>query len=235
MGEAAEESPGAVEIAANCLGVEVPASPFLHEKRIARINAARYEEHEILGALRCVRAGDAVLELGAGLGIVGAVVARNLRPSRVRSFEANPALIPHIRALYALNGLEAVISVENRLLIAAPDRPETMALHLTNSYLGSSLLETARVRDTVEVPTGDFNEACAEAEVLIMDIEGAELDILRHADLRNLRAVVLEFHPEAYGVQGMQEAKEILRKAGFERIESCSTRTVWACEKPGMA
>ncbi|MGR3453630.1 FkbM family methyltransferase [Pseudooceanicola sp.] len=223
-----------VRVAANCLGVDVPVSPFLHDQRIERINAARYEEAEILGALRCVRAGDAVLELGAGLGIVGAVVARNLRPSRVRAYEANAALVPHIRALYALNGLEDVISVENRLLIAAPDRPEIMTLNITNSFLGSSVLETARSRDSVEVPTGDFNEACAEAEVLIMDIEGAELELLRHADLSHLRAVVTEFHPDAYGPEGMKEAKEILRAAGFERIDSCSTRTVWACEKRGM-
>lgn len=220
-------------VAACCLGVNVPSSPFLHDTRIQRINAARYEEHEILGALRVVRRDDVVLELGAGLGIVGGVIAHNLRPKKVLSFEANPALIPHIEALYALNGLTTRIKVENRILMAGPDRPDTVTLHLTNSYLGSSVLDPkARGRSAVEVPTGDFNAVCAKADVLVMDIEGAELEILRHADLSTLRAIVLEFHPDAYGVEGMREAKAILRDAGFERIESCSTRLVWACEKP---
>ncbi|WP_375691385.1 FkbM family methyltransferase [Pseudooceanicola sp. LIPI14-2-Ac024] len=221
-------------IAANCLGVDVPASPYLHDRRIARLNAGTYEEQEILGALRCVRPGDTVLELGAGLGIVGAIVARNLRPARVRSFEANPALIPHIEALYALNGLTDRIAVENRVLLAGPDQPEEVTLHLTNSYLGSSVHEKSEVRSAVQVPTGDFDTACAGAEVLIMDIEGAEIDILRQADLSGLRAVVIEFHPGVYGRAGLIECKDRLRAAGLAPIASVSTRRVWACERAGV-
>ncbi|MGR3323406.1 MAG: FkbM family methyltransferase [Pseudooceanicola sp.] len=217
--------------AACCMGLDVPESPFLTEGRIARINAGRYEEQEIIGALRVVRSGDRVLELGAGLGIVGGIIARNLRPDSVRSYEANPALIPHIEALYAMNGLGARIGVENRILLAGPERPETVTLHLTNSYLGSSVIEGKRARDAVTVPTGDFDAALKGVDVLVMDIEGAELDILRHADLSGLRAMVLEFHPESYGVEGMREAKTILREAGLQKIGAVSTRTVWACEK----
>ena len=58
------------EVAAHCLGVDVPQSPFLHENRIQRINEARYEGQEIAGALHVVRQGDNVLELGAGIGYV---------------------------------------------------------------------------------------------------------------------------------------------------------------------
>ena len=218
--------------AACCMGLDVPASPFLTDTRIERLNAGRYEEQEILGALRVVRRDDVVLELGAGLGVVGGLIARNLRPRRVVSYEANPALIPHIEALYRMNALTSRIRVENRVLLAGPDRPDVMTLHLTNSWLGSSIRdEVARKRDAVQVPTGDFQAACDKADVLIMDIEGAELDILRHADLSRLRAVVLEFHPDSYGMGGMREAKGLLRAAGFDKIDAVSTRLVWACEK----
>ena len=88
-------------IAALCKGVRVPHSPFLNETRIRRIQEARYEGEEIAGALHVVRQGDRVLEMGAGLGVVSAVTALNARPARILSFEANPALIPHIRALHA--------------------------------------------------------------------------------------------------------------------------------------
>ena len=64
-----------------------------------------------------------------------------------------------------------------------------------------------------------------------MDIEGGELELLRHADLGQFRAMVLEFHPEAYGVEGMRECKAIIRDAGFERLPEKSTRTVWTCER----
>jgi FkbM family methyltransferase len=220
------------EVVAECLGVKVPASRYLHENRIARINAAG---HEIRGSLHVVGSEDVVLEIGAGIGLVGAVIASNNAPKKVHSFEANPELIPEIRSLYALNGLDEIIEVQNTVLLTGDDQPDTIQFHLRNSYLGSSLIEAeGKVRKTVEVPTADFNKVCAELEptVLVMDIEGGELDLLRHADLSRFRAVVLEFHPGAYGIEGMRECKSILRDAGFVRIDEKSTRIVWACERP---
>lgn len=225
----------AAGIAAECLGVKVPASRFLHDKRIERINAARYEGQEIAGALHVTGPEDTVLEIGAGIGLVGAVIAHNRKPRAVHAFEANPELIEPIRALYAVNGLEDRISVQNAVLVSAPDRPETMPFHVHNSYLGSSLLgDAGRAKRTVAVPTADFAETCAALgpSVLVMDIEGGELALLRHADLSGFRAVVLEFHPKAYGVEGMRECKTILRRAGFERVEATSTRLVWTCQRP---
>ncbi|MCE8547412.1 FkbM family methyltransferase [Ruegeria pomeroyi] len=222
-------------VAAECLGVKVPASRFLNETRIERINTARYEGQEIAGALHVTGPKDVVLEIGAGLGIVGAVVARNAKPKSVTSFEANPELVPEIEALYALNGLGKKISLRNQILISAPDRPETIPFHIRSSYLGSSLLNPAeRPSTVVEVPTADFAEVCAEtgANVLIMDIEGGELELLRHADLSQFRAIVLEFHPEAYEIAGMRECKSILTQAGFEKVNEKSTRTVWTCLRP---
>ncbi|MCB1365085.1 MAG: FkbM family methyltransferase [Rhodobacteraceae bacterium] len=220
------------EIAAECLGVKVPASRFLHDRRIERINAARYEGQEIAGALHVVNEDDVVLEIGAGIGLVGAVIAANRKPRAVHSFEANPDLIPEIEALYAANGLQERIGVRNIVLISAPNRPEAVAFHVHNSYLGSSLIgNAARAARVVEVPTASFSQTCADLSptVLVMDIEGGELDLLRHADLSGLRAVVVEFHPNAYGVEGMKECKQILRDAGFERVDEKSTRTVWTC------
>ena len=225
------------EIVARCEGLRIPASPFLNETRIQRINAARYEGEEIAGALQVVSSGDRVLELGAGLGIVGAVTALNRRPEAVLSFEANPALLPHINALYAENGLSDRIRVENCVLLAGPDQPHSVTFHVHNSYLGSSLIESAtRQTRPVSVPVADFDTTAAAfgATVLLMDIEGGELDLLRQIDLTRFRAVVLEFHPAVYGIDGMKECKRILRKAGFAQVTERSSRTVWTCERVGV-
>ncbi|MEP5730992.1 MAG: FkbM family methyltransferase [Sulfitobacter sp.] len=218
--------------AAECLGVKVPDSPLLTPTRIERINAARYEGQEIAGALEVVRPGDKVLELGAGIGIVGAVVAKNAKPKKVLSFEANPGLIEHIRALYKLNRLSTRIEVRNEVLISAPERPETMGFHIRNSYLGSSLIDTdSRATTRVDVPTASYAEVHADfaPDVLLMDIEGGELDFLRHASLEGVRAIVIEFHPGAYGREGMMECKSILESAGFAKVPDHSTRQVWTC------
>lgn len=219
---------------ATCLGVRVPESPFLNERRIERINAAEYEGQEIAGALHVVRKGDRILELGAGLGIVGAVVAHNGAPERVMSFEANPNLIPHIDALYQMNGLQDRISVTNRVLMPDADRPETASFFVSRSYLGSSLTDKAnRATEEIAVATQSLEETMRDLkpQVILMDIEGGELEVLRHADLTGVRAMVVEFHPESYGIPGMRTCKNILREAGFERIETHSSRTVWTCAR----
>ena len=109
-----------------CMGVKVPPSPFLNETRIARINEARYEGQEIAGALSVVGPSDRVIEMGAGLGIVGAVTQLNARPEAMVSFEANPNMIPHIEALYALNKIKTKIKLHNKVLLTDPEPPKTV-------------------------------------------------------------------------------------------------------------
>lgn len=217
-----------------CKGVKVPHSPFLTDTRIRRIEEARYEGEEIAGALAVTRPGDRVVEMGAGLGIVSAVTAMNAGPEAVLSFEANPNLIPHIRALHALNGLEDRIELRNQVVVSAPDRPDTMDFFLGSSYLGNSLIDRENRRtEAVQVPTAAWSDVLRDFRptVLIMDIEGGELDFLAHADLSSLRAVVLEFHPDLYGKEGMRRCKEALRDAGFGKLAKASTRFVWTCVK----
>tara|TARA_R110002094_G_scaffold4604_2_gene13365 strand:- start:3496 stop:5262 length:1767 start_codon:yes stop_codon:yes gene_type:complete len=224
--------------AAECHGVKVPDSPMMTPERAERINAARYEGQEIAGALEVIQPGDHVLELGAGLGLVGAIAAKNGNPAKVMSFEANPNLIEHINALYALNGLSKKIEVRNEVLISAPDAPDTLPFHIRNSYLGSSLIDTDRRATTrVDVPTANYAQIHSdfEPDVLLMDIEGGELEFLRHASLDGVRAIVIEFHPEAYGKEGMRECKSILERAGFAKVAGHCTRHVWTCTfDPGL-
>nr|MDJ0823664.1 FkbM family methyltransferase [Paracoccaceae bacterium] len=223
-----------ITTAAICKGVKVPTSPFLNETRIRRIEEARYEGDEIAGALAVVGPEDRVLEMGSGLGIVGAVIAHNAQPEAILSFEANPNMIPHIRTLYRLNNLQDRIEVRNQVLISAPDRPETVTFHIHNSFLGSSLIESStRKTRPVKVLTADFEELRQSfaPTVLVMDIEGGELEFLEHANLDGIRAVVIEFHPNAYGTDGTKACKEKLRAMGFHKNTQVSTRFVWTCTR----
>lgn len=220
-------------IAADFCGIKVPASKFVHAGRAARIKSGKYEGQEIKASLHIVGEEDVVLEIGSGIGLVGAVIAANAKPVKVASYEANPNLIPVIEELYALNGLTDRISVKNAVLVTAPDAPASLPFYLHKSYLGSSLLHTdsKRPKEQVEVPTSSFSVVCGDLKptVLVMDIEGGELDLLRHADLSGFRAIVLEFHPKVYGPGGMRACKRFLRRAGFQKQTEVSTKTVWAC------
>ncbi|WP_415920107.1 FkbM family methyltransferase [Tateyamaria sp. SN6-1] len=223
------------EHAALCHGVMVPASPFLNDARVRRMNEGTYEGQEIKGALELIRKGDRVMEMGAGLGVVGAVIAKNAKPEAVLSFEANPNLLPHIRGLYEVNGLQDRIEVRHNVVVAAPKPPEHVTFHLRTSFLGSSLVEQDKRRTTpVDVPTVAYDAVVDEfrPDVLVMDIEGGEQDFLRHADLRGIRAIIIEFHPKVYGRSGAHDCKTILQNAGFEKCKDISTRFVWACTRP---
>ena len=221
-------------IAANCLGVDVPMSPFLNPKRIKRINEAGYEGQEIKAALHLVKEGDIVLELGAGIGVVSGVIAHNCKPKKIVSYEANPNLIPHIRELHKINKLTRVNSVRNKVLISDPNAPASLPFFVHKSYLGSTLMgEAINSADTVDIQVDMFNTVVKDLNptVLVMDIEGGELDLLRHADISGFRSVVIEFHPKIYGVPAMRECKNYLRQAGLSPVADFSTRRVWAATR----
>ncbi len=61
--------------------------------------------------------GDRVLVIGAGLGVVSTLVARNEGVDRVIAVEANTALIPYLNRVHALNGVSEVETI-NAVLAA---------------------------------------------------------------------------------------------------------------------
>lgn len=225
----------AVEIVARTHGIEVPATPHLGPTMRRSIEEGRYEAREIRAGLACIPQGARILELGAGAGIVGAVLARNLAPAAMLSVEANPRLIDAIRGLHAHNGLSEVIGVRNAVVLSAPDAPESVEFFLRGNFLGSSLTPLKIEKATpVTVPVLRYADLVAEFphDAIMMDIEGGELDFLRHADLSAVKVVVGEFHREIYGRPGMQECRRLLRAQGFEMDEEQSRNGVWAWVRP---
>lgn len=215
---AAPPAPPVVEIVATLHGIRVPAAPHLGPSMITSLNEGRYERNEIACGLACIPKGARILELGAGAGVVGAVLARNLAPKAILSVEANPALIPHITALHTENGLADLITVKHAVVLTAPDAPETIDFHVMGNFLGSGL--TTRKPDraqTVSVPVLRYADLVASfaPDAIMMDIEGGELDFLRHADLAGVNTFVAEFHRDIYGREGMQECRRLLSAQGL--------------------
>lgn len=216
-----------------CHGVKVPASPFLSDALIEQIERGTYEQRAIAGALAVVKPGDRVLEIGSGLGVVGAVIAKQAKPEKVLSFEANPALIPDITALYKLNRLSKKIELRHGVVTSLSDGPATLPFAVRDEVLQSSLIESDQeTAATVDVPVASYDEIVAgfAPDVLVMNIHGGELELLRQAPLEGLRAIIVEFHPDAYGRSGMRACKSILTDAGFRKNAAHSSRHLWICE-----
>lgn len=180
--------------------------------------ARMYERPEIAGLTRVVRPGDRVLELGAGLGIISALAARAAGPQgRVRSYEANSALLDDTRAFLTGNGMTTVDLV-HAVLVSEPN-PAPRRFHLAESFAEGSLLpkqghDNAR---TVEVPAQSL--ACVLAEfrpdVLICDIEGAEAELLPALPPSTLRAAVVELHPDRLTPDQIQSIHDAMAAFGL--------------------
>lgn len=211
-------APPAAQIVATLHGIRVPAAPHLGPSMITSLNEGRYERNEIACGLATIPKGARILELGAGAGVVGAVLAANLAPQAILSVEANPALLPHIAALHAENSLSGIITLRHAVVLTAPDAPATIDFFVQGNFLGSGLVARKPDRaQTVTVPVLRYADLVAEfaPDAIMMDIEGGELDFLRHADLTGIKTFVAEFHRDIYGREGMQECRRLLSAQGL--------------------
>lgn len=181
-----------------------------------------YERPEISGLSRVVRPGDRILELGAGLGIISALAARAAGPGgAVRSYEANPALIPDTQAFLATNHVHTVDLI-NAVLVP-DDSPSSRHLHLAGSFAESSLLgaEGRNPQGSVEVPAQSLAAVLQDfrPDVLICDIEGAEVDLFPAFPPSTLRAAVVELHPDRLTADQIRSIHAGMAAQGLHRQE----------------
>lgn len=205
---------------ATYMGVRVPAAPHLGPGMVAAMAEGKYERMEVRLALRHVPPGSRILELGAGSGVAGAAVALNTQPAAMLAVEANPNLLPHIRALYSENGLSGVMTLRHGVVDSAPDAPATVAFHVRGNFLASSLDRPEGGQfTTAEVPVIRYAALKREFphDVLLMDIEGAERAFLRHADLSGVDLLIAEFHRGLFGREGMRDCRAFLTAQGMEQ------------------
>ena len=171
-----------------------------------------YESHEAGLVDKHVRPEDAVLELGGCIGYMGCIVNKKLAdPARHVVVEANPALIPWIERNKVRNNCS--FRVEHCLVSDTADGE----FHLHDLIVGGSAVRTTG--RSVKVPVKSISTIFEEVSptVLIVDIEGGELDFLRQAAplLGGIRLVIIELHEFIIGKQACDECRKILADAGF--------------------
>ena len=207
------------DIVATYHGVEVLSAPHLGPTMINNMVSGNYERREVLSALKFIEEGDVVVEMGAGAGVVGAVAAKNCAPAKIVSFEANHKLISSIKALYEHNGIADKIEVHNQIVLSDPQPPQAVDFYIRGNFLGSGMTITKGMEraEQVSVPVVEWATIQEQLKptVLLMDIEGAELEFFRHADLGGIRVIIAELHRHIYHRPGMREIREGIAAKGF--------------------
>ena len=213
-------------------GLRVPFVPSIITPNIERpLRNSRYEAGEQQHLETLIRPDDRVLDLGGGLGLVAATAARLAPQGRVLSIEAHPDLLPMIREVWTLNGVE---NAELRHGLITADGGETRPFYMRHDFWASSTEPDSRPYvATKTVATLSLPALIAEFQptVICCDVEGAELDLFDDVDLTAVRAIVLETHPKVYGVPARDALLKSLSDTGLETDPTAPPSTVFVLQR----
>lgn len=184
-----------------------------------------YERDEVEILRARLAPGDRVLEMGSGLGITTLIAARIVGPDAVLAFEANADLLPVSRANAARNGL--VLQIRNEILVPRAKAGDGFAvLNLGEQFWASTVMGDPTGGRRVPTHLLEDEIATFGANVLIMDIEGYEVEILEHADFTGIDKLMFEIH---YGVAGRERTD-----AAIERVVQLGFRMDYQLASRGV-
>lgn len=182
------------------------------------------EEEVIDHLLARVSPEDVFYDVGANTGIYGCFVGSVVDPGHVVALEPHPANIEQCRSNLELNDVDATLHD-----VALSDEDGTASLQVSSHDAGAgthSLSEGVHGQ-TIQVETrrGDSliaAESLPEPTVLKIDVEGAEVDVLRGLERTlegdTVRCVYCEVHPGEIGAFGNDagDVEAMLQGWGFE-------------------
>jgi FkbM family methyltransferase len=180
----------------------------------ALIRALLYDRHErteakLVKAILCP--GDRVLELGSGVGFITMLCGRICGPDNVVTLEGNPEMHSLLVQNLKLNGYD----IDARQSVVSLDGGP-VTFHLSSSLVSSSI--KSRGEDiTQTVPSTSFRQLIEEIRptVIIMDIEGSEVDLLGTVPMPTVRAIGVETHPQIVGEPAISLMNERLNAMNF--------------------
>ena len=190
-----------------------------------------YEQDECTVVRATLRPDDRVLEVGAGIGVVTALCCRIAGDGNVTVYEANPGLASRLKHTCASNGFSPKINIRP---VAAESGPVTF--RVGDNFLSSSLINRPNLSREIVTEADSFSAVLAEVQptFLVMDVEGAETDILTSVDdFGSVRAICLEIHPHVSGQDKVDDMMAHLARCGFvTNRERSGKQTVFLEREP---
>lgn len=193
---------------------EAQLSPALERA----LREGRYESGESDALLRNLEPGDRVLDLGAGAGYVSSLAARVVGGENVTAVEAAPDMLAVLRRNLNLNEAGNA-RVLHGAVVADDYRDEEVRFAVADAFWSSRLAEGAQTGQgaTVKVPALRFGSLLAEIRpsVVVMDIEGGELEICRQDWPDCVRLLIMEIHTRRYPPADVKAMFDALSRNGF--------------------
>jgi FkbM family methyltransferase len=183
---------------------------------IATLESGWYEGRERWLAKEILQPGDRVIEAGTAVGLVAMTAALIVGAANVLTFDANPEIVADAQRNFNRNRLREIRSrwgvLKNRQSIHKKN--EIVDFYVAKHFWASRLRASEHdesILKKVQVPVFCLEDEIAvhRANVLICDIEGAEVELLLESDLTSIRKIIIETH---YGWVGERETDEMMRK-----------------------
>lgn len=197
-------------------GAAVELDPeIMSEKMIGVLRSGQYERKEARQVIRIVQDGERIVELGAGVGLLSTLAFMQGKAEHIAAYEANPHLIATIKRTHELNGVTAEV---HNAVVLPTDEHKSLPFYIRRDFWASSLSPTPwGFAQQVEVPAISFAQMLERHNptMLIIDIEGGELDLLRRVPLTGVKKVLIELHQNVIGRIGMKRVFDFFSERDF--------------------
>ena len=214
-GEARAEESNVASFNIDGIKLRVPGH-CLTPPLIRGLESGHYEWNEKSALKRHLERGDRVLELGAGAGYLSILSAQRIGGENVVSVEASPAMLDVLRKNLDSNGARDV-DLRHGAVVADRYAGETVRFRVSEAFWASSLAGEATGDNVVEVPALRLTDLLEEVQptVVVMDVEGAELELCDRNWPACVRLLIMEIHTRQYGPTKVKAMFDALSRAGF--------------------
>jgi len=175
-----------------------------------------YEKYEIKLVDEFIKKDDIVLELGGCLGVVSNKINSKLDVKKNHVvLEPNPVIAEYLKENKIINKSE--FSIEQSVI----SQESQIEFNIYKDILWSSSFDRDNILvEKIKVNGISLTDLQAKYKlrfnVLIVDIEGGELELLRTSDfLANFNLLIIEFHGDILGDIGYNECIDILEVNQF--------------------
>lgn len=177
-----------------------------------------YEDVERNVVGRIFHDNDNVIEIGGGIGAVTVCIANAVGASNVLAVEANRELLPLIEATTAANGFDVAVRHGAVMSKAAKSvETEKVEFMISSDFWASSQIDTGAIIKRISVPIVILEDLIKDrqANSLVIDIEGGEVELLMNVDLSPIEKMIIEIHPDLVGKKACAKLIGKLIEEGF--------------------
>jgi len=197
-------------------GMWVPVGEPLSETARQSLFSGCYELLESDMLKEKLELSDRVVEFGSGLGVTATVCANICGSESTYTYEPNPELIPLIRKVFDMNNVNPTL--HNAAVAKEPGEED---LFVNEDFFSTSIYKRENTKSKIRCQTVGLANVLKgiQPTFVLMDIEGAEYDLIGSEIHSSVRKFLLEKHEGALGSEKIEEVLDWITHEGFTLME----------------